>query len=118
MDSLSFFLATSSVLALLGIGMQLWFAAGLFMLATSIFMAAGAFTSTYVSEVLGWSLPIAALIALVASAALALRSISTSSSAPGGEMQTPEPSSSRVMNGVMQISSSSQVNPSPPPQIR
>lgn len=72
MDSLSFFLATSSVLALLGIGMQLWFAAGLLMLATSIFMAAGAFTSTYVSEVLGWPLPIAALIALIASAALAL----------------------------------------------
>ncbi|MDP1794629.1 MAG: branched-chain amino acid ABC transporter permease, partial [Acidimicrobiales bacterium] len=72
MDKLSFFLATSSVLVLLGVGMQLWFAAGLFVLATSIFIAVGAFTSSYVSVVLGWPLPIAAIVALVATAALAL----------------------------------------------
>lgn len=72
MDRVSFFMTMTSVLALVGIGMQLWFAAGLFVVATPMFLATGAFTASYVTVVLGWPLAVGALIALAVAALLAV----------------------------------------------
>lgn len=71
MNALSFFLTTVPVLLLLGIGMQLWFSAGLFVVASSMFLAIGALGSSYLSVELGYSLPMAIAGALLLAAILA-----------------------------------------------
>lgn len=65
MDQFVYAATNAGVLVLLAMAVQIWFSAGLFILATPLFMSVGVFVSTYLSVELGWNVGVSILASVL-----------------------------------------------------
>lgn len=72
MDQFIYATTNAGILILLAMAVQIWFGAGLFIVATPLFMSAGVFVSTYFSVELGWNVGLSILVTVVLGSSITL----------------------------------------------